>query len=335
MKAVRLILYQSQANYRREETVDNKMTYPLPPMSTVIGALHAACGYKEYHPMDVSIQGKYETKQKKIYRDNIFLNSTMDDRGILVKMKNPNMLSQAYEIVSKSLKQGSSHEKEEKTIVVNRELLEEYKALKMSIRSIDDEIKKANADKADKENIDTLKNKKKDDKANLDKFATLNQSIKSYEILYGIKLIIHVRANENIIDDIIENAYNIRSIGRSEDFVDVQEVCEVELLKDADTIFCNINEYEINNSSYDEKLSGYVSAKAVKDEVLECNSKTSGSRVGGTKYLLNKNYHIEKGKRVFEKKWVIYSSEYGISDESELGDETNVYYDGKYIVSFV
>ena len=40
MKALRICLKQSLANYRREETVDNKMTYPLPPYSTVIGALH-------------------------------------------------------------------------------------------------------------------------------------------------------------------------------------------------------------------------------------------------------------------------------------------------------
>ena len=39
MKCLRIKLTQSSANYRREETVTNKMTYPLPPMSTVIGAL--------------------------------------------------------------------------------------------------------------------------------------------------------------------------------------------------------------------------------------------------------------------------------------------------------
>ena len=57
MKALRLVLRQSGANYKREETVDNKMTYPLPPFSTVIGALHSACGYREYADMDISIQG--------------------------------------------------------------------------------------------------------------------------------------------------------------------------------------------------------------------------------------------------------------------------------------
>ena len=43
-EAIRLVLYQSSANYRRPETFENKMTYPLPPFSTVIGAIHKACG---------------------------------------------------------------------------------------------------------------------------------------------------------------------------------------------------------------------------------------------------------------------------------------------------
>ena len=30
-KIVRIVLTQKIANYRKEETIDNKMTYPLPP----------------------------------------------------------------------------------------------------------------------------------------------------------------------------------------------------------------------------------------------------------------------------------------------------------------
>lgn len=55
MKALRIKLHQTSANYRKEETIDNKMTYPLPPISTVTGALHSICGYTEYHKMLVSI----------------------------------------------------------------------------------------------------------------------------------------------------------------------------------------------------------------------------------------------------------------------------------------
>ena len=87
MRALRLVIHQSSANYKREETVENKMTYPLPPFSTVIGALHSACGYREYKPMDISIQGRYRSMRRKPYTDFCFLNSTQDDRGTLVKMR--------------------------------------------------------------------------------------------------------------------------------------------------------------------------------------------------------------------------------------------------------
>lgn len=72
MKALRVKLRQTSANYRREETMENKMTYPLPPISTVIGALHAACGYTEYNEMKVSIQGKFTSMHKEPYVDECF-----------------------------------------------------------------------------------------------------------------------------------------------------------------------------------------------------------------------------------------------------------------------
>ena len=59
MKVLRIKLRQNQASYTREETVNNRMTYPLPQYSTIIGALHSACGYTSYHEMKVSVQGKY------------------------------------------------------------------------------------------------------------------------------------------------------------------------------------------------------------------------------------------------------------------------------------
>ena len=103
MKALRIVLHQDSANYKKEETLDNKMTYPLPPISTIIGALHSACNYKEYHPMDISIQGKFESMHKEPYTDYCFLNSTMDDRGILVKMKNEDFLSKAFDKVARAI----------------------------------------------------------------------------------------------------------------------------------------------------------------------------------------------------------------------------------------
>ena len=100
MKAIRVHIKQNSANYRREETVNCRSTYPMAPYSTVIGAFHKACGYTSYHPMKLSIQGKYGSLKTKMFKEDCFLNSLQDDRNTLVKMKNPDMLSSAYQVVA-------------------------------------------------------------------------------------------------------------------------------------------------------------------------------------------------------------------------------------------
>lgn len=62
MKGVRIEAYQNLVNYRKPTSFQLKETYPLPPYSTVIGMIHAACGFTEYVPMQVSIQGRYHSK---------------------------------------------------------------------------------------------------------------------------------------------------------------------------------------------------------------------------------------------------------------------------------
>lgn len=57
VKAIRLQCFQSLANYRKPSSFIIKETYPLPPYSTVLGMIHAACGFTEFHPMKLSIQG--------------------------------------------------------------------------------------------------------------------------------------------------------------------------------------------------------------------------------------------------------------------------------------
>lgn len=56
-RAIRLQCYQNLANYRKPTSFIIKETYPLPPYSTVLGMIHAACGFQEYHPMRLCIQG--------------------------------------------------------------------------------------------------------------------------------------------------------------------------------------------------------------------------------------------------------------------------------------
>lgn len=57
MKVIRVQCFQNLSNYRKPTSFLIKETYPLPPYSTVLGMIHAACGFTEYHPMKLSIQG--------------------------------------------------------------------------------------------------------------------------------------------------------------------------------------------------------------------------------------------------------------------------------------
>lgn len=358
MDALRIIIKQNSANYRKEEAMDNKMTYPLPPISTIIGAIHNACNYREYHPMDISIQGKYESMHKEAYTDYCFLNRNMDDRGILVKMANESMLSKGFEKVATSKKQGSDMRTGLEIQVHNAELLEEYRSLK----NLNDKIKKFK-DTRQKKFLEVTKKRKKrlsEKKKKLDKksdeykkiaarekeikryenkiktmvkefeeenytkpvsrFRTLTTSLKFYEILNNIELVIHIRSKKETLEDILENIYNLKSIGRSEDFVEVVEANIVELLENND---CDI----------ESEYSAYLDYNSVINEEIYTKAK-AGKRINGTMYYLNKNYKIEDAKRIFNKKKVVYASKYCIEETSE-----NVFIDrnGKkeYIVNFL
>ncbi len=57
MKVIKIKAKQSMVNYKRPMSYIAGETYPLPPYSTIIGMIHTACGFTEYHPMKISIQG--------------------------------------------------------------------------------------------------------------------------------------------------------------------------------------------------------------------------------------------------------------------------------------
>lgn len=353
MKALRLVVYQNSANYKKEETVENKMTYPLPPLSTVIGALHAACGYREYHPMDISIQGCYEAMHREPYTDHCYLNSLQDDRGILVKMKNPDLLSNGYEMVASAKKnQGNSFRKGVTIQVHNQELLDEYRNLK-DISDEYDAFKKQRIDPL----MDLIKKRKKTlaaKKKALEKksaeyqrvanreaeikvlekkinqglkdykrvhydepisyFRSLTKSLKFYEILDDIKLILHIRAEENTLEELLSHAYDLKCIGRSEDAVYVENAEIVDLIADNDDAL--VDEFmQQSNGEIESVYSAYLDYGYVKEERFFMKEKSSG--FSGTKYYLNKKYEIVDGKRVFEKKKAIYASNFVVE---EIGD---------------
>ncbi len=163
MEVLRLKLKSSVANYRRPENNENKMTYPLPPHSTVIGAIHKACNYTEYKPMNISIQGRYNSMGKKMYTHNMFLDRTYEDRGTLVKMVNKNILSNAYEVVAKArLNRGLDYRIMKNAYIVNETLANEY----VELYKIKNELEKENKEVI-KPKIASLKSEIKQLKVNI------------------------------------------------------------------------------------------------------------------------------------------------------------------------
>ncbi|MGX6972776.1 CRISPR-associated protein Cas5 [Vagococcus lutrae] len=81
MKAIKLLLTQDMVNYKKATSSQLKETYPLPPYSTVIGMIHALCGFTTYQPMDVSVQGKYFSKVNDLYTRYEFNNGMKYDKG--------------------------------------------------------------------------------------------------------------------------------------------------------------------------------------------------------------------------------------------------------------
>lgn len=358
MECLRIKLHQTSANYRKEETVDNKMTYPLPPFSTIIGALHKACGYTEYQSMNISVQGKYESMHREPYTDYCFLNSTMDDRGILVKLLSDNIISTAYTRVASAKKsQGNSFRKGITIKIENEKLLKEYRDLKDlgdKIKTMKDEAKsKINSLKSERMEISKAKNnaeknslefkeltqkekelKQAEKNINteiktfeeenytkpISKFRTLTTSLKYYEVLDEVDLIIHIQADEKTLADIENNIYNLKALGRSEDFVYVEECKRVELLT------------ELNEDSVDSEYYAYLDIEAVRNDKIFSRGTESQRNFVGTKYYINKNYTLENNKRIFEKKKVIYISNYFIDECSE---DYKIYTDGEYIVNLI
>lgn len=102
MQAVRVKLYQNLCNYKKPTSFQLKESYPLPPYSTVIGMVHFACGYKEYVPMEVSIQGKNFSKVNDLYTRYEFSGVNYEEARHNVKIKSENKTYGAMRGISTS-----------------------------------------------------------------------------------------------------------------------------------------------------------------------------------------------------------------------------------------
>lgn len=143
----------------------------------------------------------------------------------------------------------------------------------------------------------------------------------------NITLILHIQAEESVLQDIMENIYDLKSLGRSEDFVDVEEIKLVDLVEPEEKIISSYSAY-VN----------YQDTKPILNNRKAGNIfffKSRGKQ--GTKYYFGTEYKIEKGKRIFlqdKKVPVVYVSNHRVDKKSK-----NVWIDNagdeQYIVNFL
>ena len=74
MEVLKLKIFQKNANYRIKDSVLNRMTSPLPSFSMVVGAIHNACNWTDYHEMQICIQGQFDSMSNDLKKANYLLN---------------------------------------------------------------------------------------------------------------------------------------------------------------------------------------------------------------------------------------------------------------------
>ena len=80
-RAIRVKCFQNLVNYKKPSSFIIKETFPLPPYSTVLGMMHAACGYTEFHPMKLCIQGTNSGTVSELYTRYSFSAGTKYEEG--------------------------------------------------------------------------------------------------------------------------------------------------------------------------------------------------------------------------------------------------------------
>ena len=279
MKAValRIDITQSQAVYRVEETVESQMTYPLPPPSTLIGALHVACGYKTYHPMDVSIQGKFVSMQQEMFHAVVPHGTVKDDRGILYYTILPQCYNSGSIMVAQANTMSASFSMRKDVTIYDEELFEQYLEEKRTKR-----LNKPHSH-----------------------FMNVVRPVRYAETLYDVRLTIHIISTIETLKDIQNNIHRFNCLGRSEDFAEA--VCTEVYLVNVSDITRKIH----SPIGY----SGYINPFFINNGIVEIPQDLEiGSYA--TLYCLSKNYKVVKGKREFERIWASYATDYSVSDIS-------------------
>jgi CRISPR-associated protein Cas5t len=80
-KAIRITCKQELVNFKKPTSLLIKETYPMPPYSTVIGMIHRACDFCEYHDMQISIQGEFGPHVSDLYTRYAFNQNAKYEAG--------------------------------------------------------------------------------------------------------------------------------------------------------------------------------------------------------------------------------------------------------------
>ena len=349
MEVLKIKILQKTGHYRMIDTVENRMTYPLPPLSTIIGAIHNCCGWTSYHEMDIGVIGKFDSVTEEFRKIEYLLDNVRTDRGTLVKLSDGIFQPNCVKKICSSVGGFGDFKNEEKTIYFDKQELDKYfelclqekncknknteinKKLK-NLKQRKKDVKKDDEEYKQIENQESLllkdqeENKKKwnEIKTLKSKYSSLQNGICHYEVLNNVELVLYISTSEKNMEEIKDNIYNLTSLGRSEDFVNVESIEIINLKATID------DEYR-NKKGY----SSYIDVNLVKnyDIFLKKTSKTFG--LNGTVYYICKDYEIKNGKRVFHKKKVVHASDYEITEESNnvyIDDTEN---DGVFIVNLL
>lgn len=338
MKVLKIELIQKNANYRVPETINNRMTYPLPPLSTIIGSIHNCCNWTDYHEMDIGIIGKYDSITTDFKRIN-YIDHVRTDREMFVKTADNIYNNFSVKKICRSIGgNGGDFKNEDKTIYFDKKELNKYFNLKTEYDNLDNQKKEINKTLKGIKKNKTLAKKNKDfnqfnileelennlniEKENVqEKMNELNNEINQYyllhnevchyEVLNNVELILYISSTEKNLKEIQENLYNLTSIGRSEDFINILSSKIVELKED-------INKIYRNKSGYN----SYIDIDLIKNDQIFLNDTSQTENINGTVYRIQKDYKIENGKRIFNKKKVCYISNYEVETSC-----SNVYID--------
>ena len=350
MEVLKLKIFQKNANYRIKDSVLNRMTSPLPSFSMVVGAIHNACNWTDYHEMQICIQGQFGSMSNDLKKANYLFNSKTNDRGTFIKISDDSFSPYScHSICASTTSQGSNFEKGIKTRYYNKNEYENYlnkitelKNCKNKITEITNEIKKIKSERKDfdkntdkyqesineelllKQMLAKMKDKKNDLEKKIAKYTSMNTAPYRCEVLNSVNLVLYIHASTNDLKTIYENIYNLTSIGRSEDFIDLID-CEIINLKE------DIHKEYNNKKGYN----SYIDYDLVKNNDISIEDNNEDSLINATVYRINKDYVINNGRRIFNKKKVVYASEYSIEENCKNVYIDDTEKDGVFIVNLL